>query len=71
MLRLFTDTDCDITPADAAEYGYTLISMPYAIDGKTVYPYEDFDTFDAKIELPRRSMVASLISRSSRSWGVS
>ena len=48
MLRLFTDTDCDITPADAAEYGYTLISMPYAIDGKTVYPYEDFDTFDAK-----------------------
>lgn len=48
MLRLFTDTDCDITPADAAKYGYTLISMPYAIDGKTVYPYEDFDTFDAK-----------------------
>ncbi|MBQ5985979.1 MAG: DegV family protein [Clostridia bacterium] len=48
MLCLFTDTDCDITPADAAKYGYTLISMPYAIDGKTVYPYEDFDTFDAK-----------------------
>ena len=48
MLRLFTDTDCDITPADAAKYGYSLISMPYAIDGKTVYPYEDFDEFDAK-----------------------
>ena len=48
MLRLFTDTDCDITPADAAKYGYSLISMPYAIDGKTVYPYEDFDEFDVK-----------------------
>ncbi len=48
MLKLFTDTDCDITPALAAEYGYSLISMPYAIDGKTIYPYEDFDTFDAR-----------------------
>ena len=46
MLRLFTDTDTDITPALAKEYGFTLISMPYAIEGKTVYPYEDFDTFD-------------------------
>lgn len=41
MLKLFTDTDCDITPEDAAQYGYSLISMPYAIDGVTVYPYED------------------------------
>lgn len=48
MLKLFTDTDCDVTPEIAAEYGYGLISMPYAIDGKTVYPYEDFDTFDAR-----------------------
>jgi len=48
MLRLFTDTDCDVTPELAREYGYSLISMPYAIDGKTVYPYEDFDVFDAK-----------------------
>ena len=46
MLRLFTDTDTDITPAQAKKYGYSLISMPYAIDGKTVYPYEDFDSFD-------------------------
>ena len=47
MLKLFTDTDCDITPEVAAKYGYSLISMPYSIDGETVYPYEDFDVFDA------------------------
>ena len=46
MIRLFTDTDTDITPAVAREYGYSLISMPYSIDGETVYPYEDFDEFD-------------------------
>ena len=47
MLVLFTDTDTDITPAVAAEYGYHLISMPYSIDSETVYPYEDFEVFDA------------------------
>ena len=46
MIRLFTDTDTDITPAVAREYGYSLISMPYSIDGETVYPYEDFDEFN-------------------------
>lgn len=46
MLKIFTDTDTDLTPAKAAEYGYSLISMPYAIDGQTTYPYEDFDVFD-------------------------
>ena len=46
MLVLFTDTDTDTTPEIAAEYGYKLISMPYSIDGKTVYPYVDFDRFD-------------------------
>lgn len=46
MLKLFTDTDLDITPAIAERYGYSLISMPYSIDGVTVYPYEDFDEFD-------------------------
>ncbi len=45
---LFTDTDTDITPEIAKEYGYHLISMPYSIDGKTVYPYEDFEVFDYK-----------------------
>lgn len=48
MLQLFTDTDTDITPEVAKEYGYKLISMPYSVDGKTVYPYEDFEAFDSK-----------------------
>ena len=39
MFQLFTDTDTDITPSVAAEYGYKLISMPYVIDGKEIYPY--------------------------------
>ena len=47
MLKIYTDTDTDMTPALAAEYGYTLISMPYSIDAKTTYPYVDFETFDA------------------------
>ena len=47
MLRLYTDTDCDVTPEIAKEYGYSLISMPYSIDGKTTYPYVDFDKFDS------------------------
>jgi DegV family protein with EDD domain len=47
MLTLFTDTDTDITPEVAKEYGYRLISMPYSIDAKTIWPYEDFDVFDS------------------------
>lgn len=47
MLQLFTDTDCDMTPADAARYGYRLISMPYSIGEDTIAPYEDFDAFDS------------------------
>jgi len=47
MLKIYTDTDTDITPALAAEYGYKLISMPYSINAKTTYPYVDFETFDA------------------------
>ncbi|MCI6716337.1 MAG: DegV family protein [Bacilli bacterium] len=48
MLVLFTDTDTDLTPVDAKEYGYKLISMPYIIDEKVIYPYVDFETFDYK-----------------------
>lgn len=48
MLKIFTDTDTDITPEVAKEYGYELISMPYSVDGKTVYPYVDFEKFDEK-----------------------
>lgn len=47
MLILFTDTDTDMTPRMAEQYGYKLISMPYSIDDKNIYPYEDFDEFDA------------------------
>lgn len=46
MLKLFCDTDCDMTPEIAAQYGYSLVSMPYTVDNKIVYPYEDFDQFD-------------------------
>ena len=48
MLTLYTDTDTDITPVVAAEYGYKLISMPYSIDAKTVHPYVDFTDFDSR-----------------------
>ena len=47
MLTLYTDTDTDITPAVAAEYGYKLISMPYSVNAKTIYPYVDYDVFDS------------------------
>ena len=47
MLTLFLDTDMDVTPEDAAGYGAKLISMPYSAGGKTIYPYVDFDEFDA------------------------
>lgn len=49
MLVLFTDTDTDMTPEVAKRYGYNLISMPYSIDGKNIYPYVDFDEFDDKV----------------------
>jgi DegV family protein with EDD domain len=48
MLTFFTDTDCDFTPEEAKKYGCKLISMPFSIDGKTFYPYEDSETFDMK-----------------------
>ncbi len=48
MLVIFTDTDTDLTPEKAKEFGYHLISMPYSYDGKTIYPYEDFEVFESK-----------------------
>lgn len=48
MLHIFTDTDTDITPQIAALYNIDLISMPYIIDSKIVYPYKDFKEFKAK-----------------------
>ena len=46
MLKLFTDTDCDVTPELAREYDCSLISMPYSIDGVTTYPYRDGEAID-------------------------
>ena len=46
MYSLFTDTDCDVTPEIAAQYGYKLIVMPYVLQNKEVRPYIDFDKFD-------------------------
>ncbi len=48
MYQLFIDTDTDFTPALAEKYGYKLISMPYTLSGKDVYPYIDFEEFDSK-----------------------
>lgn len=46
MYTLFTDTDTDITPEIAKKYGYKLISMPYRIGEKEIYPYKDFEIFE-------------------------
>lgn len=46
MLVLFTDTNTDVTPSIAKEYGYNLISMPYTIDEKDTYPYVDYTEYD-------------------------
>ena len=48
MLTFFSDTDCDITPKECAEYGIKLIVMPYTVGEKVVYPYVDFKEFDSR-----------------------
>ena len=47
MLVFFSDTDCDITPKECAEYGIKMISMPYTVGEQVIYPYVDFQEFDA------------------------
>lgn len=47
MTVFFTDSDTDVTLAKAKEMNFKLISMPYLVDEKTIYPYEDFEEFDA------------------------
>ncbi len=47
MYVIFADTDSDMTPEIAKEYGYHLISMPYSLDDEQVFPYEDFEVFDS------------------------
>lgn len=48
MYTLFFDTDCDVTPEIAKEFNAKLISMPYMINGEQIFPYVDFETYDAK-----------------------
>ena len=48
MYVIFTDSDSDVTPKIAEEYGFNLISMPYTVDGEDVFPYEDFTEFNSK-----------------------
>ncbi len=45
---LFVDTSCDMTPKLCEEFDMKLISYPYTIEGKAIYPYVDFDEFDYK-----------------------
>ena len=49
MYQLFTDTNTDVTPEIANNFGYKLIYMPYTMkNGVDVYPYVDFEKFDYK-----------------------
>lgn len=48
MLKIYTDTDTDITPEIANKYNVKLISMPYVTPEKVIYPYVDFDKYDHK-----------------------
>jgi len=47
MYKIFVDSDSDFTLEECRKYDLGLISMPYEMDGKTIYPYFDFETFDA------------------------
>ena len=48
MLKLFFDTDCDITPEIAKKYNAGLISMPYIVEDEIIFPYRDWEKYDAK-----------------------
>lgn len=45
---LFGDTNCDLTPDICKKHHIKLISYPYTVDGKIIYPYIDFEEFDYK-----------------------
>lgn len=46
MISLFADTDMDLTFEEAKEKEIHLISMPYIIGGKDIYPYVDWKSWD-------------------------
>ena len=48
MIKIFTDTDTDITLSEANELNLGLISMPYIVEGNPVYPFGDYKEYDYK-----------------------
>ena len=48
MIKIFTDTDTDITLSEANELNLGLISMPYIVEGNPVYPFVDYKEYDYK-----------------------
>lgn len=70
MLVIFADTDCDVTAREAEKYGFRLISMPYSVDDRTVYPYEDFEEFDDRTyyDMLRSGVVPSTSSVSAEKY---
>ena len=48
MLKLFFDTDCNITPEIAKKYNAGLLSMPYIVDDEIIFPWRDWEVFDDK-----------------------
>ena len=47
MIKLFVDSDEDITLEEAKAWGATMISMPYNVKGEEVMPYVDWEKFDS------------------------
>ena len=48
MYKLFLDSDCDVDLEFCKKHNASLISMPYIVDDKVIYPYKDFEKFDGK-----------------------
>ena len=46
MIKVFTDTDTDITLSEANELDLGLISMPYIVEGNPIYPFVDYKEYD-------------------------
>jgi fatty acid-binding protein DegV len=39
--KVFVDSHCDYTKEEIEKMGFEYISMPYSINGKLIYPYEE------------------------------
>lgn len=67
MLKLFTDTDCDVSPKLAKKLGFNLINMPYFIDNVEYEPYKNFDCHDFYVSL-RNGIVPKTASLNSHQY---